>query len=66
MKVVNLLETATGKKAIIQFEPMQPGDVPSTYADVDDLAAAVLFQPRASIEEGIANFVAWYRDYHQV
>jgi UDP-glucuronate 4-epimerase len=66
IKVVNLLEAATGKKATIQFEPMQPGDVPATYADVDDLAAAVHFQPRTSIEEGIASFVSWYRDYHHV
>ena len=45
---------------------MQPGDVPATYADVDDLIADVGFQPRTSIDEGVARFVEWYREYHGV
>jgi UDP-glucuronate 4-epimerase len=64
MTVVQLLEEAIGREAIRDFEPMQPGDVPATYADVDDLAAAVGFQPRVSINEGVCRFVAWYREYH--
>lgn len=45
---------------------MQPGDVLATYADVDDLARAVDFAPRTSIETGIERFVAWYRDFYRV
>jgi UDP-glucuronate 4-epimerase len=45
---------------------MQPGDVPSTYADVDDLMGEVGFRPSTPIAEGIARFVAWYREYHSV
>ena len=43
---------------------MQPGDVPATFADVQDLAEAVDFAPRTSIEEGVRRFVAWYKDYY--
>jgi UDP-glucuronate 4-epimerase len=66
MRLVELLEAAVGRPAIKRFEPMQPGDVPATLADVDDLAAAVDFQPRTSIEEGIARFVTWYRAYYKL
>jgi UDP-glucuronate 4-epimerase len=45
---------------------MQPGDVLSTYADVDSLAEAVGFRPKTKIEDGIAQFVAWYREYYKV
>jgi UDP-glucuronate 4-epimerase len=44
--------------------PLQPGDVPATYADVGDLVRDVGYKPDMSVEQGIANFVAWYRDYH--
>jgi len=44
--------------------PMQPGDVPATYADVDDLMREVDFKPSTSIEDGIARFSAWFRSYH--
>jgi UDP-glucuronate 4-epimerase len=44
--------------------PIQAGDVPATYADVDDLMQDVGFQPATPIEEGIARFVAWYREYY--
>lgn len=46
--------------------PMQPGDVPVTYADVDELIADTDFKPGTSIEDGINTFVEWYRDYYQV
>jgi UDP-glucuronate 4-epimerase len=62
-EVVRLIEQAVGKTAIRELVPMQPGDVPETCADVDDLAAAVGFAPKTPIGEGIARFVAWYRDY---
>jgi UDP-glucuronate 4-epimerase len=63
LKVVDLLESAIGKKALRELVPMQPGDVPETYADVADLMADVGFQPQTSIEDGIARFIAWYSDY---
>ena len=66
MKVVGLLEEACGKKAVIDFLPMQPGDVPATYADVADLVRDVGFKPATTIETGISNFVDWYRDYYKV
>ncbi len=61
--VVALLERELGRTAIKEMLPMQPGDVPATFADVDDLARDVGFRPSTSIEEGIRRFVAWYRDY---
>ena len=53
-------------KAEKNLLPMQPGDVPATYADVDDLARDVGFAPHTPIEEGVAKFVEWYRDYYRV
>ncbi|WP_051444280.1 NAD-dependent epimerase [Afipia sp. P52-10] len=66
MKVVSLFEKELGRAADKQFLPMQPGDVPETYADIEDLARAIGFTPKTSIEEGIRKTVAWYRDYHGV
>ncbi len=63
-RVVALLEEAFGRKAIREYLPMQPGDVPETRASAADLAAAVGLQPATPIEEGVRRFVAWYRDYH--
>jgi UDP-glucuronate 4-epimerase len=65
-KVVGLLEEMIGIKAQCELVPMQPGDVPETYADVDDLMRDVGFRPSTPIETGIERFVAWYRDYHGV
>jgi UDP-glucuronate 4-epimerase len=62
-EVVRLIEQAVGKPAIRELAPMQPGDVPETCADVDDLAAAVGFAPKTPIADGIGRFVDWYRDY---
>ena len=64
LDVVALLEQALGKKAIRELTPIQPGDVPATFADVDDLMRDVGFKPSTPIAEGIARFIAWYRDYH--
>ncbi len=64
--VIELLEQALGRKAEKRMLPMQPGDVPETFADVDDLTVAVGFRPKTPIEEGIHRFVAWYREYHAV
>ncbi|MFW6171337.1 MAG: NAD-dependent epimerase [Planctomycetota bacterium] len=63
---IAVLEEALGVPAEKNLMPMQPGDVPATYADVDDLIQDVGFQPATPIEEGIQRFVAWYRDYYQV
>jgi UDP-glucuronate 4-epimerase len=64
LDVVRLLEEAIGKKAKRELLPMQPGDVPATYADVDDLMRDVGFRPATSITDGIARFIEWYRAYH--
>jgi UDP-glucuronate 4-epimerase len=65
MHFIGCLEQALGREAKKNFLPMQPGDVPNTYADIDDLVADVGFKPATPIEEGIARFVAWYRGYYQ-
>ena len=64
MNVVALLEKEFGRTAIKEMLPMQPGDVPATYADVDDLARDVGFKPSTTIEDGIARFSKWFREYH--
>jgi UDP-glucuronate 4-epimerase len=64
--LISTLESLTGKQAKLEMLPMQPGDVPATYADVHDLVRDVDFQPATSIEEGAARFVAWYKDYFEV
>jgi UDP-glucuronate 4-epimerase len=66
MYVVALLEKELGRKAIVDMLPMQPGDVVETFADVDGLMRDVGFKPKTSIEDGIREFVAWYRDYTKV
>lgn len=60
-RFIQAIEQATGKKARRNLLPMQPGDVPRTYADVNDLMEAVGFRPATSIEEGISKFVTWYQ-----
>ena len=65
LEVVRLFEETIGKKAKRELVPMQPGDVPATYADVDDLMRDVCFRPSTPIAEGIARFVEWYRAYHR-
>ncbi|MCB8778774.1 NAD-dependent epimerase [Planktothrix agardhii 1806] len=66
LHLIEVLETALGKPAIKNFMPIQPGDVPITYADVDALIQDIDFQPNTSIEVGVQNFVEWYRSYYQV
>ena len=66
MCLIQTLERSLGKKALKNLLPMQPGDVPATYADVDDLVRDVGFKPATSIETGVSRFVEWYRDYHRV
>ncbi|MGH6789415.1 MAG: UDP-glucuronate 5-epimerase, partial [Pseudolabrys sp.] len=64
--VIALLEKEFGRSTKIEKLPMQPGDIPATYADVDDLMRDVGFRPATPIEDGIRRFVAWYRDYHKL
>ena len=66
LDVVSLLEQALGKRAIRELVPMQPGDVPATFADVDDLMREIGFKPTTPIADGIARFVDWYRFYHRL
>jgi UDP-glucuronate 4-epimerase len=63
---ISVLEEKLGKKAIKEYLPLQLGDVPETYADVDDLMRDVGFRPHTPIEEGIGKFVDWYKDYYGV
>jgi UDP-glucuronate 4-epimerase len=65
-RFIAIIEAATGRSAERVYVPMQPGDVPATYADVDALAEAVGFAPRTSLEDGIGRFVDWYRAYHRI
>ncbi|MBP7867059.1 MAG: NAD-dependent epimerase [Acidobacteria bacterium] len=66
MRLIEVLEHALGRTAEKRFLPMQPGDVPATWADVDDLARDAGFRPHTPVEEGIARFVAWYREYYHI
>ena len=66
MHFIEVLEDCIGKKAQKTMLPLQPGDVLTTYANVDNLVKDVGFKPDTSIEKGIESFVAWYRDYYKV
>jgi UDP-glucuronate 4-epimerase len=66
MHVVSLLEKEFGRTAAKEMLPMQPGDVLATYADIEDLARETGFRPATTIENGIAQFAKWYRDYHNL
>ena len=66
MRVVELLEQATGRKALLDPQPMQPGDVKDTFADISAIERDLGFAPATSIDEGVPRFVAWYREYHKV
>jgi UDP-glucuronate 4-epimerase len=65
-RFIAAIEAAVGRKAVKRYLPMQPGDVPATWADVERLTRVTGFAPRTTIEDGIARFVAWYRTYHAV
>lgn len=63
---IGAIESATGKKAIKELLPLQAGDVPDTFADVSELETQVGYKPATPVEQGVANFVAWYRKYYSV
>ncbi len=66
MELIALIEEELGVEAEKNFLPMQPGDVPATYADVDDLVADVGFKPETPLDVGVKRFVAWYREFYGV
>ncbi|TLF45916.1 NAD-dependent epimerase [Halomonas urmiana] len=66
MDFIRAVEAATGKEAICDYQPMQPGDVPRTWADTEALFAATGYRPRVKVEEGARRFVEWYRGYYGV
>jgi UDP-glucuronate 4-epimerase len=65
MDYIACIENAVGKTAMKNFLPIQPGDVPATYADVAEFKADIGFEPKTTIENGVKRFVAWYRDYYR-
>ncbi|MDX8378139.1 MAG: NAD-dependent epimerase [Mariprofundales bacterium] len=66
MHYINVLEDCLGKKATMNLLPLQAGDIPDTYADVASLQQDVGYQPSTTVEDGIANFVKWYREYYKI
>jgi UDP-glucuronate 4-epimerase len=66
MRFIKTIETALGCKAMMDFQPMQPGDVKATAADIDDSTRDLGFLPRIGIDEGIPRFVRWYKDYYGI
>jgi UDP-glucuronate 4-epimerase len=66
MDYIGALERALGKKATMEMLPLQAGDVPDTFADVDDLVKEFGYKPKTPVDEGIRRFVAWYREYFKV
>jgi UDP-glucuronate 4-epimerase len=66
MHFIEVIENALGKKAKINFLPMQPGDVKRTFADIDELVRDAGYAPATTVERGIAEFVRWYREYYRI
>jgi UDP-glucuronate 4-epimerase len=66
LRYIEVLEECLGRTAKKNFLPLQPGDVPATWSDMDDLARDFGYQPRTTVEEGVARFVEWYRAYYGV
>jgi len=66
LRFIEIIEEKLGKKAIKKFLPLQDGDVPETYADIDDLVREINFKPSTTIEEGVTKFVNWYKEYYQI
>ena len=66
MRFIEIIEDATAKKAICDFQPMQPGDVPATYANIDALSRDHGYAPTTPLDAGIPKFVDWFRSYHRI
>lgn len=63
---IQAIEKAAGKEAILDLLPLQPGDVPDTFADSSALEDYVNYKPATSVVDGVKNFVDWYRQYHNI
>jgi len=66
MDYIAAIEAALGTEAEKELLPLQPGDVPDTFADVDDLVKDFGYKPSMTVQEGVKNFVQWYKDYYKV
>ncbi len=66
LRYIEVLEGCLGRKAEMNFMEMQPGDVPATYANVDDLVNDFDYKPNTTLESGIGEFVAWYKKYYKL
>ena len=66
MDYIKCLEKTLGKKAKINFLPLQPGDVLTTYANINNFKKKFNYQPKTSIEDGVFKFIKWYKDYYQI
>jgi len=66
MDYIEALETSLGKKAEKKLLPLQPGDVPDTYADIDDLVKEFDYKPSMSVKQGVENFAVWYKEYNSI
>tara|TARA_Y100000996_G_scaffold401414_1_gene372331 strand:- start:1045 stop:2055 length:1011 start_codon:yes stop_codon:yes gene_type:complete len=66
MDYIDALEKALGKKAKINFMPLQPGDVPDTFANVDNLKNNFNYKPSTSVDQGVKNFIEWYKNYYKI
>jgi UDP-glucuronate 4-epimerase len=64
MRYIEVIEECLGRKAQMNFLPLQPGDVPETFADIDDLVRDVGYRPATPIEVGVRRFVDWFCDYY--
>ena len=65
MRYIEVLQSCLGRKATLDLQPMQPGDVPATYADIKELSTATGFEPATTVEIGVQRFVDWYRSYYK-
>ncbi len=66
MRFISILENLLGKKAEIDYQPMQTGDVPETFADITESQRDFGFEPKTTIDEGLPRLVEWYRDFYRV
>ena len=64
MRYIEVIEECLGRKAVKNFLPLQLGDVPETYADIDDLVKDVGYRPATPVEVGVGKFVEWFREYY--
>ena len=65
MDMIGIIENSLGTKAKIDFQPMQPGDVPESFADIDKSTELLGYIPTTDINEGIPRFIDWYKEYHK-